>query len=166
LTNTLWDKLVFGKIKSIFGGRVRLMITGSAPLAGDVLKFLRIVFACPIVEGYGQTETCGGSFLTMPDDSGYGYVGGPVPTLETKLVDVPDMNYLSTDTDEEGRRAPRGELCMRGPTVFRGYYKAPDLTAEAIDNEGWLHSGDIAVRHAHNGAFKLIDRKKNFFKLA
>lgn len=166
LTHNVWDKLVFAKVKSIFGGKVRLMVTGSAPISGEVLKFLRIAFSSPIVEGYGQTETCAASFLTSPTDLAFGHIGGPIPTVEAKLVDVPDMNYLSTDLDENGQRAPRGELCMRGPTIFKGYYKSPEQTAEAIDDDGWLHSGDIAIRRAVDGGFKLIDRKKNFFKLA
>mmetsp|Transcript_25929 Transcript_25929/g.25487 ORF Transcript_25929/g.25487 Transcript_25929/m.25487 type:complete len:372 (+) Transcript_25929:398-1513(+) len=136
LVNSVWDKLVFSKVKNVLGGRVRLMLTGSAPISGDVLKFLRLVFSCPILEGYGQTETCAGSVLTEPTDTGYGYVGGPIATLEIKLVDVPDMNYFSTDVSEDGQRAPRGEVCFRGPPVFKGYYKSPEQTAEAIDEEG------------------------------
>ena len=166
LTNGFWDKIVFNKVKNVLGGRVRLMVTGSAPIAADVLVFLRLVFSCPILEGYGQTETCAGSFLTHPLDIVAGHIGGPISTLEAKLMDVPDMEYFSTDKDENGNLAPRGEICMRGPTIFPGYYKAPELTAEALDDEGWLHSGDIGMILPESGAFKIIDRKKNFFKLS
>ena len=166
LTHSFWDKIVFNKVKAIFGGRVRLMITGSAPISGEILAFLRIAFCCPILEGYGQTESCAGTTLTHPKDNQIGILGGPFPTVELKLVDVPDMNYLVTDKDEQNRPIPRGEICFRGPTVFAGYYKAPDLTAEAVDSEGWLHSGDVGVVYPSNGAFKIIDRKKNFFKLS
>ena len=166
LTHSLWDKIVFNKVKAVMGGRVRLMITGSAPIAGDILQFLRVVFSCPLIEGYGQTETCAGSVLTNALDVETGIIGGPISVLELKLTDVPDMEYFSTDRDASGRPTPRGEICMRGPPVFQGYYKAPELTEEALDNEGWLHSGDIGMVLPHNGAFKIIDRKKNFFKLA
>mmetsp|Transcript_19948 Transcript_19948/g.19984 ORF Transcript_19948/g.19984 Transcript_19948/m.19984 type:complete len:332 (-) Transcript_19948:29-1024(-) len=166
VTNRFWDTLVFNKIRNNLGGRVRFMLTGSAPISGEVLSFLRVAFACPIVEGYGQTESCAGSMVTRPTDNECGHVGGPLPSLEVKLVDVPDMKYLSTDTDETGTSAPRGEICIRGLTVFKGYYREPEHTSEAIDSEGWLHTGDIATRLPHNGAFKIIDRIKNFFKLA
>lgn len=123
LTHKLWDRLVFNKAKEFVGGNVRLMATGSAPIATDVLKFLRVCFCCPIVEGYGQTENCAAAFFTSPGDPTVGHVGGPLPCVEYMLEDIPDMNYLSTDVDEEGNLAPRGEICVRGASVFKGYYK-------------------------------------------
>ena len=166
VNSSIWDKLVLSGVRNTLGGRVRIMATGSAPITGEVLTFLRIVFSCPIIEGYGQTESCAASFMTLPHDLDCGNVGGPVVNLEAKLLDVPDMKYFSTDTDESGNPQPRGELCVRGPAVFSGYYKNSSDTDEALDSEGWLHTGDVAIRLNHNGAFKIIDRKKNFFKLA
>ena len=164
--SSIWDKLALSGVRNTLGGRIRLMATGSAPITGEVLTFLRIVFSCPIIEGYGQTESCAASFLTLPNDLDCGHVGGPVCNLETKLVDVPEMKYFSTDVDLSGNPQPRGELCIRGPAVFVGYHKNVEDTHEALDSEGWLRTGDIAIRLSHNGAFKIIDRKKNFFKLA
>lgn len=90
---------MFNKTKDAFGGRVRLMVTGSAPLSGDVINFLKVVVCCPMIEGYGQTESTGGSFITRPDDQESGHVGGPMNNIEFKVVDVPEMKYLSTDKD-------------------------------------------------------------------
>jgi long-chain acyl-CoA synthetase len=165
-THHFADNMVFGKLKFILGGRVRIMVTGSAPIAAEVLKLLRIAFSASFLEGYGQTETCAGSVLTHSYENYAGIIGGPVPTIELKLNDVPDMNYLSTDVDDQGRPTPRGEICFRGPTVFQGYFKLPEQTAETIDEEGWLHTGDVGVILPYKGALKIIDRKKNFFKLA
>lgn len=75
------------------------------------------------------------------------------------------MNYTCKDTDPTGRVTPRGELCIRGPSVFLGYYKNPEKTSESKDVDNWLHTGDIAMI-LHNGAIQLIDRKKNYFKLS
>mmetsp|Transcript_91175 Transcript_91175/g.263040 ORF Transcript_91175/g.263040 Transcript_91175/m.263040 type:complete len:682 (-) Transcript_91175:249-2294(-) len=166
----LWDRLVFSKIKERVGlNRVRLIITGSAPIADHVLDFLRIVFCCPVLEGYGMTETAAGAAVTLPDDLTTGTVGAPLPVNEIRLQDVPDMGYLHTDTVHgEGAKAMacagRGEICFRGRNIFKGYYKMPDKTAEAIDAEGWLHSGDIGLWTV-DGKLKIIDRKKNIFKL-
>ena len=163
-THGLWDSLVFKKTKAVLGGHVRLCLTGSAPMKAEVLDFLKVCFCAPMLEGYGQTESSGAVTVTNPLDTTSGHVGGPTRGVEIKLVDIPDMNYFETDILPEGPR-PRGELCFRGPLVIPGYFKMSDKTAEAIDSDGWLHSGDVGML-LPNGSFKVIDRKKNIFKLS
>ena len=119
------------------------MITGSAPIAKEVVTFLQACFCCPIVNGYGQTEGTAPSNVTFTGDPLTGHAGPPFPTNEIKLIDVADMNYKSTDKDEFGRDAPRGEVLYRGNNVFKGYYNQAHITKETIDEEGWVHSGDI-----------------------
>lgn len=164
-THSLYDSLVFKKIKQVLGGRVRLAVTASAPISPDVLSFLKIAFCCPILEAYGQTETCGAATATLIDDPDSGHVGGPIACCEIKLVDIPEMNYTSTTRDDKMNLTPCGEICFRGPNVTPGYFKLPDKTAEVIDEEGWLHSGDVGMIRP-DGSLRLIDRKKNIFKLA
>ena len=142
------------------------MITGSAPISKDVLNFLKIAFCCQIKEGYGQTESAAAISITWKNDPEAGHVGAPFPGLEVKLVDVPDMNYLSTDLDHEGHPAPRGEICYRGYAVFKGYYRQPEMTKETIDAEGFVHTGDIGMINTKKGVLRIIDRKKNIFKLS
>lgn len=164
LTHKIYDTLVFKKMRELFGGNVRLMLTGSAPIEPQIIDFLRIAVSCVFTQGYGQTESNAASFLTKWNDPNSSVVG-VVKNLEFKVVDIPDMNYTSKDVNEKGVNQPRGEICMRGNTVFKGYYRNPDKTAEAIDSEGWLHTGDIGMVFP-NGSIKIIDRKKNLFKLA
>mmetsp|Transcript_19924 Transcript_19924/g.9273 ORF Transcript_19924/g.9273 Transcript_19924/m.9273 type:complete len:99 (+) Transcript_19924:63-359(+) len=77
------------------------------------------------------------------------------------------MEYFSTDVDTNGIPCPRGEICLRGASVFNGYYKRPDLTEEAIDADGWLHTGDVGeIHYAYFKALTIIDRVKSIFKLA
>ena len=97
VTHCLWDKIIFKKIKLILGGNVRAMLTGSAPIACDVLNFLKVCFCSPILEGYGLTETCAGSVLTLPYDPLSGHVGGPVANVKIRLRDIPEMNYMSSN---------------------------------------------------------------------
>lgn len=156
----MWDRLVFNKIKEKLGGRVRYMISGASPLSPDVMDFLRVCFGCRVLEGYGMTEsTCVISSMDETDNL-TGHVGSPNPACEIKLVDVPEMNYTSED-----QPYPRGEICVRGPIVFQGYFKDEVQTREAVDEDGWLHTGDIGL-WLSAGRLKIIDRKKNIFKLA
>jgi len=160
----IWDKLVFSKIQALFGGRMRLMSSGAAPLSPKVADFMRTVFGAHFVEGYGLTETAAALTCSSRDDCYYGAVGTPLDCNTVKLVDVPDMEYFSTDYPQ-----PRGEIWVCGPNVFAGYYKQPDVTAEVfeVDAAGrkWFKTGDIGT-WLPDGALKIIDRKKNLFKLS
>ncbi|KAI8991514.1 hypothetical protein BDF20DRAFT_845057 [Mycotypha africana] len=158
-THPFWDRLIFNKVKKALGGNVRILITGSAPIGKDVMQFLRIALCCDIREGYGATETCAASTIHYENEYKAGHIGAPFTCNELKLVDVPEMDYLSTDP------YPRGEICIRGPNVFKGYYKDEEKTKEALDDEGWYHTGDIGMID-ERGCFVIIDRKKNIFKLA
>ncbi|NXI23294.1 ACSL1 ligase, partial [Sterrhoptilus dennistouni] len=155
--NSFWDKVIFRKIQASLGGRVKLMVTGAAPVSASVLTFLRTALGCQFYEGYGQTECTAGCSLSLPGDWTAGHVGAPMPCNVIKLVDVKEMNYLASKGE--------GEVCIKGVNVFRGYLKDPEKTAEALDKDGWLHTGDIG-KWLPNGTLKIIDRKKHIFKLA
>uniref|UniRef100_A0A2K5L925 Long-chain-fatty-acid--CoA ligase n=1 Tax=Cercocebus atys TaxID=9531 RepID=A0A2K5L925_CERAT len=136
--NSLWDRLIFHKVQ---------VTRDSQPL----LPWK------PFYEGYGQTECTAGCCLSMPGDWTAGHVGAPMPCNLIKLVDVEEMNYMAAEGE--------GEVCVKGPNVFQGYLKDPAKTAEALDKDGWLHTGDIG-KWLPNGTLKIIDRKKHIFKLA
>jgi long-chain acyl-CoA synthetase len=106
------SRFVFRKVKNLFGGELKTMITGSAPIKADIMHFFRIALDIPIMEGYGQTESAAAGTSTHPIDMSYGTIGSPVPTVEIKLIDVPGTDYLS--------KTGQGEVCLRGPTIFKG----------------------------------------------
>jgi long-chain acyl-CoA synthetase len=155
--DSMWDWIVFNKVQNTLGGRVRVIVTGSAPISAKVMDFLRCAFGCLVLEGYGQTECAAAASGTVPGDIRGGHVGVPLPCNLIKLVDVAEMDYFA----ENGE----GEVCFKGPNVFKGYYKDEEKTKEALDSDGWLHSGDIG-RWEPNGTLRIVDRKKNIFKLA
>lgn len=157
-TNTpIWNKLVFAKTMLAVGGRLRLMVSGSAPLSPDVHDFLRVCFNCDVLQGYGLTETCSSGAVQMPGDWSTARIGPPFPSTEIKLVDVPDMGYTSKD-----KPYPRGEIWMGGAPISSGYYKEPEKTKEAFFN-GWFATGDIGIQYP-DGTYAIIDRKKNLIK--
>ncbi|OAY56365.1 long chain acyl-CoA synthetase 4 [Manihot esculenta] len=155
----LCDKIVFDKVKQGLGGHVRLILSGAAPLAIHVEAFLRVVSCAHVLQGYGLTETCAGTFVSLPNEMAMlGTVGPPVPNVDVCLESVPEMNYDALSS------TPCGEICIRGSTVFSGYYKREDLTKEVLV-DGWFHTGDIGEWQP-DGSLKIIDRKKNIFKLS
>ncbi|KAG4928675.1 hypothetical protein JHK85_055161 [Glycine max] len=146
-------------VKARLGGRVRLIISGGAPLSSEVEEFLRVTSCAFVCQGYGLTETCGSTTLAYPDEMCMLGTVGPVSIYnEMRLEEVPEMGYNPLGSPS------CGEICLRGKTVFTGYYKNPELTREAI-KDGWFHTGDIAEVQL-NGAVKIIDRKKNLIKLS
>ncbi len=120
--------------------RVRVAISGGAPVAPEVLRFL-LSLGVPVVEAFGMTESTGLAITNLPDDLELGSVGRPVPGVEVRL-------------------AEDGELLLRGRSVFAGYYQRPEATAETIDADGWLHTGDVA-EWTQGGRLRLTDRKKD-----
>jgi len=158
VSNNSWvDYFIFHKIQSLLGGNLKIVVTGSAPLDRKVLAFFRGALGSFVFEAYGQTEASGADVVSLPlDCTSDGHVGPPLPNVYVKLEDVPEMDYF--------KEQDQGEICIKGRCVFKGYLNRPEVTAETLDQDGWLHTGDIG-QWLPNGALKIIDRKKNIFKL-
>lgn len=155
--DSFWDKVVFNKFQDQLGGKIQLVVTGSAPISGEVLDAARVAFGAHVLEGYGQTECTAMATLTWPFETESGHVGAPANCAKIKLEDVPELNYFSSER--------KGEILIKGPSVTAGYFKDPEKTAELFDADGYLHTGDIG-QILPNGCLKIIDRKKHIFKLA
>jgi len=158
--SALWDRLIFNKIKAAFGGNLVFIGSGSAPLSADAAHWLKVCLAPIVGEGYGLTETAAGGTGTHEFDLKYGHVGQPRTNIQLKLVSVPEMDYRVTD-----KGGPRGEVWMRGPSIFKGYFKEDAKTRDVVTSDGWFKTGDIA-RWRPEGRLEIVDRKKNIFKLS
>jgi long-chain acyl-CoA synthetase len=127
-------------VRQRLGGRLRIGISGAAPLGVDVLEFFNSL-GLLVVEGYGLTETSSSTTVNEPDDFRFGTVGRPVPGSELML-------------------AEDDEILARGDTIFAGYYKDPEATAAAFTEDGWFRTGDVGEIDAE-GFLKITDRKKD-----
>ncbi|XP_073256579.1 long-chain-fatty-acid--CoA ligase 4-like [Porites lutea] len=160
----LLNKFIFSKMRNLLGGRVRQIISGGAPLSEDTQFFMNVCLCCPVGQGYGLTETCGGGTVCHAWDRATGRVGPPICSSEIKLVTWEEGNYSVRD-----KPYPRGEIVIGGPNVTKGYFKNPKKTAQdfEVDRNGqrWFHTGDIGEFHP-DGCLKIIDRKKDLVKLS
>ena len=134
---------MFSTIRQRFGGRVRFFISGSAALDREIAQWFDAI-GIVVLEGYGLTETSAASSLNRPHAYRFGTVGWTFPETEVKI-------------------AEDGEILLRGPGVMNGYHDLPEQTAEAIENDGWFHTGDIGELDAE-GFLRITDRKKDMFK--
>lgn len=160
-SHILWDRLWSKKIRAKLGFDNLITInSGSAPLAKDDIEFLRCALSSGLRQGYGLTESLSGVSVNQMFDPVSGACGPIGPTVEARLRDVPELNYSSSDTPN-----PRGELQLRGPQMFNGYFKEEKKTLEAVDEDGWFSTGDIGM-FDKEGRLYIIGRVKNFFKLA
>ena len=137
--HSIADKQVLSKIRALFGGNLKLAVTGAAPINPEILEFFDAAGVL-ILEGWGMTETSTAATIATPEDFKFGTIGKPFPGTEVKIADD-------------------GEILVKGPNVFQGYYKNPEATAETLV-DGWLHTGDLGEYDA-DGYLKITGRKKD-----
>jgi long-chain acyl-CoA synthetase len=133
------DKQVLSKIRNLFGGKIRLAVSGAAPINPEILRFFDAAGVL-VLEGWGMTETSTAATISTPDDFKVGTIGKPFPGCEVKIADD-------------------GEILVKGPNVFQGYHKNPEATRETIV-DGWLHTGDIGEVDS-DGFIRITGRKKD-----
>jgi long-chain acyl-CoA synthetase len=138
--HALADRLVLHKVRDLFGGRLKLAVSGAAPIDTEILEFFRAA-GIWVLEGYGMTETCAVETLNTIEEHRFGTVGKPLPICDVRIADD-------------------GEVLMRGPNIFKGYYRNDEATRETLTDDGWLHSGDLGELDA-DGYLTITGRKKD-----
>lgn len=161
-SNVIYDRLFLSAIRKAFGfDNMKFVVTGSAPIAPSTVKFLKAAFGIGMPQGYGSTESFAGFAIGIPYEANPGSCGSVGVTVEMRLMELPEMGYKLDDPE-----GPRGELCLRGPQIFLQYFHNEEETKKSFDEEGWFHTGDVAKFSKDKGRLFIIDRVKNFFKLA
>lgn len=146
--------LVFKKIKQATGGNLRYTLNGGSPISVDAQEFISNLL-CPMLIGYGLTETVANTCVLQPNRFELGVAGDLTGAVTVKLVDVEELGYLAKNN--------QGEIWIKGASVLKEYYKNPEETAKVMTDDGWFKTGDIG-EWTSNGHLKVIDRKKNLVK--
>jgi len=158
----IMNQLIFKKFRAAVGGRVRILLSGGAPLAPAAHDFCRTCLCIKLLQGYGLTETAATACIPDSSDMSTGTVGAPLQEVDIRLVNWEEGGYHVTDS-----QGPRGEIVIGGGHVAKGYYGLPEKTDEDFFNDlgkRWFRTGDIG-QMMPNGTIKIIDRKKDLVKL-
>jgi len=159
----IMDRLVFKSVRALIGGRIRLILSGGAPLSPETHEYIKITFGLPLVQGYGLTESCACACIMDNDDNSTGRSGTPLQGVQIQLVNWIEGGYRVTD-----KPSPRGEVIIGGENIATGYFKMSQKTEQDFytDGEGvrWFRTGDIGQIEP-DGQLKIIDRKKDLVKL-
>ena len=166
ITHLIYDKLVFAKIRAMFGNKLKTVLCASAPMPKELADDFKVFLSIPIIEGLGMTELSGSAFCTNYHDLNNFTAGGVTSGVKMIIKSVPDLGYTIDDMID-GINCPAGEICLKGPLIFNGYYKNDLENSKAFDEDGYFHTGDVGRIFPYYGnGLKIVDRVKEIFKLS
>lgn len=166
INHVIYDQIIFKRIRAMFGGKVKCLLSASAPMQKELADDFKIFLGVPIVEALGMTELSGATFCTNTQDLNNITTGGVTGGARAILRSVPDLGYTIDDIID-GINCPAGEICVKGPTVFQGYYKNDEENEKSFDKDGYFHTGDVGRLYPNLGnGLRVVDRVKEIFKLS
>jgi long-chain acyl-CoA synthetase len=166
INHVIYDQIIFKRIRGMFGGKVKCLLSASAPMQKELADDFKIFLGVPIVEALGMTELSGATFCTNTQDLNNITTGGVTGGARAILRSVPDLGY-TVDDIVDGINCPAGEICVKGPTVFQGYYKNDEENERSFDKDGYFHTGDVGRLYPNLGnGLRVVDRVKEIFKLS
>ena len=166
INHVIYDQIIFKRIRAMFGGKVKCLLSASAPMQKELADDFKIFLGVPIVEALGMTELSGATFCTNTQDLNNITTGGVTGGARAILRSVPDLGY-TVDDIVDGINCPAGEICVKGPTVFQGYYKNDEENKRSFDQDGYFHTGDVGRLYPNLGnGLRVVDRVKEIFKLS
>ena len=166
ITHAIYDQIIFKKIRSMFGNKLKTILCASAPMPKELADDFKVFLSIPIIEGLGMTELSGSAFCTNYHDLTNFTAGGVTGGAKMIIKSVPDLGYTIDDVID-GVNCPAGEICLKGPLIFNGYYKNDEENEKAFDKDGYFHTGDVGRIFPNLGnGLKIVDRVKEIFKLS
>ena len=166
ITHVIYDKIMFKKIRAMFGNKLKAILCASAPMSKELADDFKVLLSIPIIEGLGMTELSGSAFCTNYHDLSNLTAGGVTGGAKMIIKSVPDLGYTIDDVID-GVNCPAGEICVKGPLVFCGYYKNDEENEKSFDKDGYFHTGDVGrIFPQYGNGIKIVDRVKEIFKLS